>query len=168
MSIHTSTRAEQIALLEKDWAENPRWKGVKRGYTAADVVQPARFAAAAEHAGRARRREAVEVHPRGGLHQRLGALTGGQAVQQVKAGVKAIYLSGWQVAADNNSAQTMYPDQSLYPVDSVPAVVRRINNAFRRADQIQWANNIGPGRSQATSTTSRRSWPMPKPASAAC
>lgn len=74
----------------------------------------------------------------------LGALTGGQAVQQAKAGIEAIYLSGWQVAADNNSASAMYPDQSLYPVDSVPAVVKRINNSFRRADQIQWANGVTP------------------------
>lgn len=74
----------------------------------------------------------------------LGALTGGQAVQQAKAGIEAIYLSGWQVAADNNTASTMYPDQSLYPVDSVPSVVKRINNSFRRADQIQWANGKSP------------------------
>lgn len=75
----------------------------------------------------------------------MGALTGGQAVQQVKAGIQAIYLSGWQVAADNNSAESMYPDQSLYPVDSVPTVVKRINNAFRRADQIQWKAGKNPG-----------------------
>lgn len=74
----------------------------------------------------------------------LGALTGGQAVQQAKAGIEAIYLSGWQVAADNNTASTMYPDQSLYPVDSVPSVVKRINNSFRRADQIQWAGGKSP------------------------
>lgn len=75
----------------------------------------------------------------------MGALTGGQAVQQVKAGIQAIYLSGWQVAADNNSAESMYPDQSLYPVDSVPTVVKRINNSFRRADQIQWKAGKTPG-----------------------
>jgi isocitrate lyase len=75
----------------------------------------------------------------------MGALTGGQAVQQVKAGIQAIYLSGWQVAADNNSAESMYPDQSLYPVDSVPTVVKRINNSFRRADQIQWKAGKNPG-----------------------
>jgi isocitrate lyase len=75
----------------------------------------------------------------------LGALTGGQAMQQVKAGVKAIYLSGWQVAADNNGYSAMYPDQSLYPVDSVPKVVERINNAFTRADEIQWSKGVGPG-----------------------
>src|SRR5690606_7967949 len=75
----------------------------------------------------------------------MGALTGGQAVQQVKAGIQAIYLSGWQVAADANTSETMYPDQSLYAVDSVPTVVRRINNAFERADQIQWKNGKKPG-----------------------
>ena len=74
----------------------------------------------------------------------LGALTGGQAVQQAKAGIEAIYLSGWQVAADNNLSSTMYPDQSLYPANSVPSVVERINNSFARADQIQWANKVGP------------------------
>lgn len=74
----------------------------------------------------------------------LGALTGGQALQQAKAGIEAIYLSGWQVAADANTASSMYPDQSLYPVDSVPEVIKRINNSFRRADQIQWSNGIGP------------------------
>ncbi len=74
----------------------------------------------------------------------LGALTGGQALQQAKAGIEAIYLSGWQVAADANLASSMYPDQSLYPANSVPAVVDRINNTFRRADQIQWSAGIEP------------------------
>ena len=92
----------------------------------------------------------------------LGALTGNQAVQQVKAGLKAIYLSGWQVAADANTAGEMYPDQSLYPVESVPTVVRRINNALRRADQIAQ-------RRAATTTPTgwRRSWPTRRPGSAA-
>ena len=93
----------------------------------------------------------------------LGALTGNQALQQVKAGLKAIYLSGWQVAADANTAGTMYPDQSLYPVDCVPNVVRRINNALRRADQIARAGRQGRHRR----TGWRRSSPMPRPASAA-
>lgn len=79
-----------------------------------------------------------------GLHQQPGALTGGQALQQAKAGIEAIYLSGWQVAADANLASSMYPDQSLYPANSVPSVVDRINNTFRRADQIQWAAGIEP------------------------
>ena len=92
----------------------------------------------------------------------LGALTGNQAVQQVKAGLKAIYLSGWQVAADANTAGQMYPDQSLYPVDSVPNVVRRINAALRRADQIATS-----GGRRTAPTGWRRSSPMPKPGSAA-
>ena len=144
MSIHTSTRAEQVALLEKDWAENPRWKGIRRGYSATDVVN-LRGSLQPQHtlAELGAQKLWRYIHEEDYINC-LGALTGGQAVQQVKAGVKAIYLSGWQVAADNNSAQTMYPDQSLYPVDSVPAVVRRINSAFRRADQIQWANSIAP------------------------
>src|SRR4026208_2336497 len=75
----------------------------------------------------------------------LGAMSGNQAMQQVRAGVKAIYLSGWQVAADANTYSAMYPDQSLYPVDSVPTVVERINNTFRRADEIQWSKNVNPG-----------------------
>ena len=93
----------------------------------------------------------------------LGALTGNQAVQQVQAGLKAIYLSGWQVAADANLAGQTYPDQSLYPANSVPAVVRRINNALLRADQITWAE-----RPPTSRTGWRRSWPTPRPASAAC
>jgi isocitrate lyase len=91
----------------------------------------------------------------------LGALTGNQAMQQVKAGLKAIYLSGWQVAADANSNGEMYPDQSLYAVDSVPKVVR-INNTFKRADQIQWSEGKNDIDFFAPS------WPMPKPASVAC
>ena len=95
----------------------------------------------------------------------LGALTGNQAVQQVKAGLKAIYLSGWQVAADANLAGQTYPDQSLYPANSVPAVVRRINNALLRADQISL---VGGRREPVRRTGWPRSWPTPRPASAAC
>jgi isocitrate lyase len=89
--------------------------------------------------------ELVNGDARKGYVNCLGALTGGQAVQQAKAGIEAIYLSGWQVAADNNSSETMYPDQSLYAYDSVPTVVRRINNAFKRADEIQWSRGVEPG-----------------------
>ncbi len=92
----------------------------------------------------------------------LGALTGNQAVQMVRAGLKAIYLSGWQVAADNNTAGQMYPDQSLYPADSVPNVVRRINRAFQRADQIEHAE----GNARRRTTGSPPSSPTPRPASA--
>ncbi|MFO1332865.1 MAG: isocitrate lyase [Rubrivivax sp.] len=134
-----ATREQQIAALEKDWAENPRWKGIKRGYTAADVVR-LRGSLQVEHTLARRGAEKlwnlVNTEP---FVNSLGALTGNQAMQQVKAGLKAIYLSGWQVAGDANSTGEMYPDQSLYAVDSVPKVVRRINNTFTRADQIQWS-----------------------------
>ena len=140
-----STREQQIAALEKDWAENPRWKGIKRGYTAAEVVRlrgsfPIEYTVARR--GAEKLWTLLNTEP---YINCLGALTGGQAMQQVKAGVKAIYLSGWQVAADNNGYAAMYPDQSLYPVDSVPKVVERINNSFRRADEIQCSKNIGAG-----------------------
>jgi isocitrate lyase len=134
-----ASREQQIQALAKDWAENPRWKGVKRSYTAEDVVR-LRGSVQIEHTLAKRGAEKLW----GLLHTEpfvntLGALTGNQAMQQVKAGLKAIYLSGWQVAGDANSAGEMYPDQSLYPVNSVPTVVKRINNTFQRADQIQWS-----------------------------
>jgi len=135
----------EIQKLEHDWKTNPRWKNVKRGYTAAEVVR-LRGTVAIEHSLARRGAEKLFnlIHSEPYINC-LGALTGGQAMQQVKAGIKAIYLSGWQVAADNNSYMTMYPDQSLYPVNSVPAVVERINNSFKRADEIQCARGIGPG-----------------------
>jgi isocitrate lyase len=131
--------------LRKDWQTNPRWAGVKRPYTAEDVVR-LRGSVQIEHSlarlGAEKLWKLVNTEP---YVNCLGALTGGQAMQQVKAGVKAIYLSGWQVAADNNTYMSMYPDQSLYPVDSVPAVVERINNTFKRADEIQCQRGIQPG-----------------------
>jgi len=133
------TREQQVAALEKDWAQNPRWKGIKRGYSAADVVR-LRGSIQVEHTLARRGSEKlwnlVNTEP---FVNTLGALTGNQAMQQVKAGLKAIYLSGWQVAGDANLAGEMYPDQSLYPANSVPMVVKRINNTFTRADQIQWS-----------------------------
>ena len=133
------TREQQIAALEKDWAENPRWKGIKRGYTAADVVR-LRGSLQVEHTlakrGADKLWKLINTEP---FVNSLGALTGNQAMQQVKAGLKAIYLSGWQVAGDANSNGEMYPDQSLYAVDSVPKVVKRINATFKRADEIQWS-----------------------------
>lgn len=142
-------RAEEIARIEKDWAENPRWKNVKRTYTAEDVV---RLRGSVKIESTVARQGAEKLwdlvygnQSKKGYVNCLGTLTGGQAVQQVKAGIEAIYLSGWQVAADNNTASTMYPDQSLYPVDSVPAVVKRINNSFHRADQVQWKAGKNPG-----------------------
>jgi isocitrate lyase len=131
-------RVDDIAAIEKDWAQNPRWQGVKRGYGAKDVVR-LRGSLKIEHTLAQRGAEKLWrlMHERPFVNS-LGALTGNQAVQQVKAGVPAIYLSGWQVAADANDSLQMYPDQSLYAVSSVPTVVRRINNALARADQIQW------------------------------
>ncbi|UJF21363.1 isocitrate lyase [Shewanella sp. OMA3-2] len=142
------TRQQQVDAIKKDWAENPRWKGVKRPFTAEEVVA-LRGSVVPENTiaklGAARLWELVNGGAKKGYVNSLGALTGGQAVQQAKAGIEAIYLSGWQVAADANLAGTMYPDQSLYPANSVPAVVSRINNSFRRADQIQWGKEINPG-----------------------
>jgi isocitrate lyase len=128
--------AEQIKL---DWANNARWAGIKRNYTAEDVVR-LRGTVAVEHSLARLGAEKLwkSLHTEDFVNA-LGALTGNQAMQQVKAGLKAIYLSGWQVAADANLAGQMYPDQSLYPADSVPAVVKRINNALLRADQLNHA-----------------------------
>ncbi|MGH8529584.1 MAG: isocitrate lyase [Nevskiales bacterium] len=139
------TREQQITALQKAWETNPRWKSIKRGYKAEDVVR-LRGSIHVEHSlarrGAEKLWDLINTEP---YVNCLGALTGGQAMQQAKAGVKAIYLSGWQVAADNNSYMSMYPDQSLYPVDSVPKVVDRINASFKRADEIQWAKDIAPG-----------------------
>ncbi|MDA0822158.1 MAG: isocitrate lyase [Proteobacteria bacterium] len=130
---------QQVEDLKADWQTNSRWKGVQRDYTAEDVVR-LRGSVQVEHTLARRGAEKLwKLVNEEAYVPTLGALTGGQAVQQVKAGVKAIYLSGWQVAADGNTSETMYPDQSLYAVDSVPTMVRRINNAFQRSDQIQWS-----------------------------
>ncbi len=133
----------EAARLRKDWAENPRWKGIRRGYMAEEVVR-LRGSLAIEHTLARRGAEKLWklIHDEPFVNT-LGALTGNQALQQVKAGLKAIYLSGWQVAADANVAGEMYPDQSLYPANSVPQVVRRINNTFQRADQIQHMEGRG-------------------------
>ncbi|MDA9075991.1 isocitrate lyase, partial [Burkholderiaceae bacterium] len=122
------TREQQIAALEKDWAENPRWKGVTRPYSAADVVR-LRGSLQPEHTlaanGAERLWELVNGGAKKGYVNSFGAISAGQAMQQAKAGLEAVYLSGWQVAADGNSSETMYPDQSLYAYDSVPTMVRR-------------------------------------------
>jgi isocitrate lyase len=136
-------QSKDTKSLEAQWTDNPRWSDVKRDYTAADVVR-LRGSVHIEHS--LARLGAEKLWQRLNTDDyvpTLGALTGGQAVQQVKAGVKAIYLSGWQVAADANIGDTMYPDQSLYPVNSVPALVRRINNSFKRADEIQVSSGKG-------------------------
>jgi isocitrate lyase len=143
-------RAAQYALAQDcmhyDWATNPRWNGVERPYTAEDVLR-LRGTVHIEHTlarlGAERLWELLQTEP---YVNALGAVTGNQAVQQVQAGLKAIYVSGWQVAADANNAGSMYPDQSLYPADSVPNLCRRINNALQRADQVHHAEGkVAPG-----------------------
>src|SRR6476620_10198796 len=138
-TVGTPKSPEQI---QHDWDTNPRWKGITRSYTPADVV--ALQGSVVEEATLARRGAEVlweQLHEMDFVNA-LGALTGNQAVQQVRAGLKAIYLSGWQVAADANLSGHTYPDQSLYPANSVPQVVRRINNALLRADQIEFSEGI--------------------------
>ncbi len=145
----TTMRDEALELAES-WAADPRWEGITRPYSAEDVIR-LRGSFAVEHTlarrGAERLRELLAstdyVHA-------LGSMTGGQAVQMVKAGLRAIYLSGWQVAGDANLAGQIYPDQSLYPVNSGPTLVERINNALRRADQIEWSEG-----------TQAREWMVP-------
>ena len=133
-------KKDMIDKLNKDWLENPRWKGVKRPYTAEEVVKlkgsrDIKYTLADQGS-----KKFWDLLMSDEVVCALGALTGNQAVQEVQAGMKAIYCSGWQVAADNNSSGTMYPDQSLYPVDSVPKLVEKINNSLLRTDEIHWAD----------------------------
>jgi isocitrate lyase len=139
MEKHMPSIAEEAARLEADWKSNSRWEGITRDYTATEVV---------ELRGSIREQQTLAWRTSEKLWEllhsedyvnALGAMSGGQATQMVKAGLKAIYLSGWQVAGDGNLAGEVYPDQSLYPANSAPAMVKRINNALRRADQIAWA-----------------------------
>ena len=130
---------EEILRLQEDWKTNPRWKGIERPYTPEEVVKlrgSIKIEYTLARLGAERLWELIHTEP---FVRALGALTGNQAVQMVQAGLKAIYVSGWQVAADMNNALQTYPDQSLYPADSVPALIRRINNALQRADQIYHA-----------------------------
>ena len=150
---HAMSEPERIAqyklaqeCMEHDWANNPRWAGVTRPYTAEDVLR-LRGSIHIEHTlarmGAERLWDLLRTEPY--VHA-LGAMTGNQAVQQVQAGLKAVYVSGWQVAADANNAGMMYPDQSLYPADSVPNLCRRINNALQRADQVHHVEGkVAPG-----------------------
>jgi isocitrate lyase len=149
-SMTEQERTAQYALaqdcLNYDWANSPRWKGVERPYTTEDVLR-LRGSLPIEHTlarlGAERLWELLQSEP---YIKALGAVTGNQAVQQVQAGLKAIYVSGWQVAADGNNAGQMYPDQSLYPADSVPNLCRRINSALQRADQVHHAEGkVAPG-----------------------
>ena len=133
-------RSKMTELIEKDWKENPRWKGIKRPYTTDEVVNlkgssNIEYTLAKDGAKKFWDLLTTANKP----ISALGALTGNQAIQEVQAGLKAIYCSGWQVAGDNNSAGAMYPDQSLYPVDSVPKLVEKINNSLMRTDEIHWA-----------------------------
>lgn len=143
MSNNRETAAQDLA---QEWSSNPRWATTQRDFTADDVVR-LRGSVQEEHTlakrGAEKLWQQLQVeNATGDYTNALGALTGNQAVQQVKAGLRAIYLSGWQVAADANLSGSTYPDQSLYPVNSVPQVVRRINNALLRADQIEWSEGI--------------------------
>jgi isocitrate lyase len=139
MSSETLKTAQQ---LEQEWREQPRWRSVQRPYQGADVAK-LRGSVAIEYTLARRGADKLwKLLNKEPYVNALGALTGNQAMQQVKAGLKAIYCSGWQVAADANTAGQMYPDQSLYPADAVPALVRRINNAFQRLDQILTAEGV--------------------------
>src|SRR5215203_3707531 len=132
--------AKEAIDLRPTW-DSPRWSGVQRDYTAEDVVR-LRGSVRIEHSlARLGAEKLWRLLAEEDYVNALGALTGGQAVKMAKAGLKAIYLSGWQVAADGNLAADVYPDQSLYPANSVPAMVKRLNNALLRADRIEWAED---------------------------
>ncbi len=151
-----STYESAVAELDRQWSTDKRWAGVKRTYSASDVVR-LRGSVQVDYTLARRGAEILwtSLHESDYINA-LGALTGGQAVEMVKAGLKAIYLSGWQVAADANLSEQVYPDQSLYAANSVPAVIRRINNALRRADQIEWSELAASGR-----TGEAREWLVP-------
>jgi isocitrate lyase len=127
--------------LEARWRDDPRWAGIERSYAAADVVRLRGSVVPEQTVARLGAERLWELLRRDEPVRALGAMTGGQAVQMVKAGLEAIYLSGWQVAADANLAGSTYPDQSLYPASSAPALVKRLNAALQRADQIDWSEN---------------------------
>jgi isocitrate lyase len=137
------TKKERIEALEKEWASNPRWEGVNRPYTAEEVVNLQGSVVVEHTLARLGAEKLWRLLKTENYVAALGAMTGNQAVQQVQAGLKAIYMSGWQVAADANLSCHMYPDQSLYPANSVPMVVKKINNALMRADQVQSVSNEG-------------------------
>src|SRR5437763_1463825 len=139
MATRNGKHPEPATALASEWATSARWDGIERPYSPEEVLRlRGRFTP--EHTVARLGAERLWELLRGeGYVRALGALTGGQAVQMVRAGLQAIYLSGWQVAADANVAGHTYPDQSLYPVSSAPALVKRLNNALMRADQIDWA-----------------------------
>ncbi|HSJ34580.1 MAG TPA: isocitrate lyase [Acidimicrobiia bacterium] len=135
---------QEAARLAQEWAENPRWEGIERPYSAEEVVRLRGSLREEQTLARTTAEKLWELMKAGDYVNALGAMSGGQAVQMVKAGLQAIYLSGWQVAGDANLSEEVYPDQSLYPANSAPALVRRINNALRRADQIAWSEGGDP------------------------
>ncbi|KYR01078.1 isocitrate lyase [Tieghemostelium lacteum] len=131
---------KEAELLQKEWQQNPRWKGIKRDYSAEEVIKlRGSFKEEFTLAKKGAERLWELMNDKDSYVPALGAMTGNQAIQQIRGGLKAIYLSGWQTAADNNLSGQMYPDQSLYAVNSVPELVRRINNALKRRDQLEWA-----------------------------
>ncbi len=136
---HEDRIQEQVRQLEAQWGDDERWAGIQRTYTADEVVRLRGSLVPECTLARVGAERLWRLLTSGGYVNALGALTGGQAVQMVRAGLQAIYLSGWQVAADANLSGATYPDQSLYPANSVPAVVRRLNAALARADQIDWS-----------------------------
>ncbi len=138
------TKLRSAKDIQSEWDSSPRWKDVKRGYTAEDVVRLSGSVSINHSLAQQGAEKLWNLINTEDFVNALGALTGNQALQQAKAGLKAVYLSGWQVAGDANTGMQMYPDQSLYPVDSVPAVVKRINNALRRADQLNIAEGNDP------------------------
>jgi isocitrate lyase len=135
----------EVAALDREWATDPRWAGIDRTYGAADVIRLRGSVQEEATLARLGAERLWTLLNSGGYVNALGAITGNQAVQMVRAGLQAVYLSGWQVAADGNLAGQTYPDQSLYPANSVPQMVRRINNALLRADQITWAESLNEG-----------------------
>lgn len=141
------TNEDQITArareIQKDWDENPRWKDAVRDHTAEDVVRLQGSFVEDRTLARLMADRLWHLLHTDDYVNALGAMSGGQAVQMVKAGLKSIYLSGWQVAADANLSDSVYPDQSLYPANSAPALVRRINNALKRADEIEWSEGSG-------------------------
>ncbi|MCL6648960.1 MAG: isocitrate lyase [Chloroflexi bacterium] len=143
----TTEFAQEVHALEQTWATDPRWRGIERPYRAEMVVQLRGSIRPDYTLARLGATRFWEQLQQGRLVRTFGALSGAQAVQMVKAGLEAIYVSGWQVAADANTASQTYPDLSLYPVNSVPALVRRIANALLRADQVEWSERRAVGRS---------------------
>ena len=153
-----ANRTARTAALEAEWASDPRWEGISRDHTAGDVVR-LQGPTVVDHT--IARRGAAKLWRL--LAERdyvaaLGALSGGQAVQMAKAGLEAIYLSGWQVAGDANTAGQVYPDQSLYPANSGPELVRRINNALLRADQIAWGEGEDADQQYATEPSTQKNF----------